>query len=108
MTDRRTDGRTDRRTGKNNMSPDPVWGRHNKVLPKGLKCTFIKTFGRDDRIKFAKDKNTRRLHAFRTSTRLKCELGYGHNAKARKSLRDDVSFARKVLCEKRGYMFIAF
>ena len=29
MTDRRTDGRTDRRTGKNNMSPDPVGGRHN-------------------------------------------------------------------------------
>ena len=28
MTDRQTDGRTDRRTGKNNMSPDPEGGRH--------------------------------------------------------------------------------
>ena len=27
--DRQTDGRKDRRTGKNNMSPDPVGGRHN-------------------------------------------------------------------------------
>ena len=30
MSDRRTDGRTDRRMGKNNMSPDPVGGRHNE------------------------------------------------------------------------------
>ena len=28
-----TDRRTDRRTGKNNMSPDPEGGRHNKKLP---------------------------------------------------------------------------
>ena len=27
--DGQTDGRTDRRMGKNNMSPDPVGGRHN-------------------------------------------------------------------------------
>ena len=27
--DGRTDRRMDRRTGKNNMSPDPVGGRHN-------------------------------------------------------------------------------
>ena len=33
VTDRQTDGRTDRRTGKNNMSPDPKGGRHN--YPKG-------------------------------------------------------------------------
>ena len=26
-----TDRQTDRLTGKNNMSPDPVGGRHNKV-----------------------------------------------------------------------------
>ena len=26
-----TDGRTDRRTGKNNMSPDPVGGRHDEA-----------------------------------------------------------------------------
>ena len=29
VTDRQMDGRTDRRTGKNNMSPDPEGGRHN-------------------------------------------------------------------------------
>ena len=30
VTDRQTDGQTDRRTlGKNNMSPDPKGGRHN-------------------------------------------------------------------------------
>ena len=29
--DGRTDGQTDRRTGKNNMSPDPVGGRHNEM-----------------------------------------------------------------------------
>ena len=29
-----TDRRTDRRMGKNNMSPDPVGGRHNKRGPK--------------------------------------------------------------------------
>ena len=29
--DGQTDGQMDRRTGKNNMSPDPVGGRHNKV-----------------------------------------------------------------------------
>ena len=26
MMDKQTDGRTDRRTGKNNISPDPSWG----------------------------------------------------------------------------------
>ena len=36
VTDRQTDGQTDRRTdrrtdGKNNMSPDPKGGRHNKT-----------------------------------------------------------------------------
>ena len=30
VTDRQTDGRTDGRPGKNNMSPDPKGGRHNK------------------------------------------------------------------------------
>ena len=30
QTDRRTDRRTDGRPGKNNMSPDPEGGRHNK------------------------------------------------------------------------------
>ena len=29
VTDRRTDGQTDRRPGKNFMSPDPEGGRHN-------------------------------------------------------------------------------
>ena len=28
--DRQTDGQTDRGPGKNNMSPDPEGGRHNK------------------------------------------------------------------------------
>ena len=30
VTDRQTDGQTDGRPGKNNMSPDPKGGRHNK------------------------------------------------------------------------------
>ena len=29
VTDRQTDGQTDRRPGKNNMSPNPEGGRHN-------------------------------------------------------------------------------
>ena len=40
MTDRRTDGQTDRRTGKNNMSPDPVGGRHNKTKIQLKKFDF--------------------------------------------------------------------
>ena len=44
MTDRRTDGRTDRRTGKNNMSPDPYGGRHNFHLEVGDKSEKSKKF----------------------------------------------------------------
>ena len=37
VTDRRTDGRTDRRPGKNNMSPNPSGGRHNERM-EGTCC----------------------------------------------------------------------
>ena len=45
VTDRQTDGQTDRRTGKNNMSPDPKGGRHNlqrAITPKYIFFNFHK------------------------------------------------------------------
>ena len=41
MTDGQTNGRTDRRTGKNNMSSDPVGGRNNNKHNKWLIVFFL-------------------------------------------------------------------
>ena len=43
VTDRQTDIRTDRRPGKNNMSPNPSGGRHNKTILDKNKKLNIKT-----------------------------------------------------------------
>ena len=42
VTDRQTDGQTDGRPGKNNMSPDPKGGRHNTVNASMILNMFSK------------------------------------------------------------------
>ena len=54
MTDRQTDGRTDRRPthpGKNNMSPNPNGERHNELNNNDSECFVSDNYkGRSERI----------------------------------------------------------